>query len=216
MLERLGNFRQKFNRMVFNRVGDGPHLRGKIGRHRHGTESLIGADERMRKTVEAVSVRHNALALDVVQNFTNLLWSEFVMIQEGNEAGDGALKVDVVLPERIVGIDEESLSGQAHSLLAVSVWRSGTNVNVNSGTPERAASHAAKKPAVPASANPIDARFRPDDACLVAHVEKTADSFASVRTVVERAFVHVHPDKLVGRCGVEITRKLHRVGEGFL
>jgi hypothetical protein len=37
------------------------------------------------------------------------------MIQERNEAGDGALEIDVVLPERVVGVDEEGLGRQASS-----------------------------------------------------------------------------------------------------
>ncbi|MBV9339564.1 MAG: hypothetical protein JO159_01575 [Acidobacteria bacterium] len=31
------------------------------------------------------------------------------MVQEGNKTGDGALKVDVVFPERVVGINQQIL-----------------------------------------------------------------------------------------------------------
>jgi hypothetical protein len=31
------------------------------------------------------------------------------MIEKRNEVGDGPLKIDVVLPERVIGIDEECL-----------------------------------------------------------------------------------------------------------
>jgi hypothetical protein len=54
------------------------------------------------------------------------------MIQKRDEARDRPLKVDIVLPERIVGVDEEVLraiemvwKGQAYSLtrlLAASYW----------------------------------------------------------------------------------------------
>jgi hypothetical protein len=36
------------------------------------------------------------------------------MIQERDEASDGALEVDVVLPERVVGVDEEGLGHESY------------------------------------------------------------------------------------------------------
>ena len=46
------------------------------------------------------------------------------MVQKRDEAGDGALEVDVVFPERVVGVDEEGLRKQASGswLLALSFW----------------------------------------------------------------------------------------------
>ena len=35
------------------------------------------------------------------------------VIEVGDEAGDGALEVDVVLPEGVVGVDEQGLIGRA-------------------------------------------------------------------------------------------------------
>jgi hypothetical protein len=35
------------------------------------------------------------------------------MIQKGDEMRDGALEVDVIFPERVVGVDEQGLAGQA-------------------------------------------------------------------------------------------------------
>ena len=34
-----------------------------------------------------------------------------MVVQEGDEVGDGALEVDVVFPERVVGVDEQVLAG---------------------------------------------------------------------------------------------------------
>ncbi len=31
------------------------------------------------------------------------------MVQKRNEAGDGALEINVVFPERVVGVDQQSL-----------------------------------------------------------------------------------------------------------
>ena len=69
----------------------------------------------MREAVQAVAVLHDAFALDVVEHFAHLLGRKFVMIQKRDEARDRALEVDVVFPERVVGVDEEGLGGQASS-----------------------------------------------------------------------------------------------------
>jgi hypothetical protein len=46
------------------------------------------------------------------------------MIQKRDKASNGPLEVDVVLPERIVGVDEEGLGRQAFGswLLALGFW----------------------------------------------------------------------------------------------
>ena len=63
----------------------------------------------VRKTVLPVAMLHDALPLHIVQNFAHLLRRKFVMIQKRNKAGDGPLEIDVVLPQRVVGVDQESL-----------------------------------------------------------------------------------------------------------
>jgi hypothetical protein len=65
--------------------------------------------------VQSVAMSDDAFAFDIVESSANLLGRKFVMIEERNETRDGALEVNVVLPERVVGIDEESLAGQASS-----------------------------------------------------------------------------------------------------
>ncbi len=82
---------------------------GVTGRN---AQALKRIDQRVREAVQAVAVRDDAFALDVVEHFAHLLGRELVMIEKRNEARDGALEVDVVLPERVVGVDEEGL-GQA-------------------------------------------------------------------------------------------------------
>ena len=63
----------------------------------------------MREAVQSVAVSHDGLALHLVQHLAHLLGSVLVVIQERDEVGDGALKVDVVFPQRIVGIDQQRL-----------------------------------------------------------------------------------------------------------
>jgi hypothetical protein len=55
--------------------------------------------------MQAVAVSHNALALHVVEHFAHLLGRKLVVIEKRNEMLDGPLEIDVVLPERVVGVD---------------------------------------------------------------------------------------------------------------
>jgi len=107
--EGLGNLRQKFDGVVLNLVCETDDLFVKLRRDGHGAEPFEGIYESMGKAVETVSVLYYAFALDIVEDFADLFGLELVMVQEFNEACDGALKVDVVLPESVVGVDEESL-----------------------------------------------------------------------------------------------------------
>ena len=56
--------------------------------------------------------------LDTVEVAADLFGGVDAVIEVGDEAGDGALEVDVVFPERVVGVDEQSLIGCAASGLA--------------------------------------------------------------------------------------------------
>ena len=49
-------------------------------------------------------------AFDCVQSMTDFGRGVFVVIQVADECGDGALEIDVILPERVVSIDEERLA----------------------------------------------------------------------------------------------------------
>ena len=112
VLESFGHFGQNLDRMLGNGVGKTIDLRMQLGRNRLDAQTLKGIDESMRETVQSVAVFHDAFALDIVEHFAHLLGRELVMIQKRDETGDGALKVDVVFPERVVGVDEKGL-GQA-------------------------------------------------------------------------------------------------------
>jgi hypothetical protein len=69
----------------------------------------------MREAMQSVPMCHDALALHIVQNFADLLGRKLVMIQERNKLRNGALKVNIIFPERIVGVDEQGLRQQAFS-----------------------------------------------------------------------------------------------------
>ena len=63
----------------------------------------------MREAVQAVSMADYALALHIVQNRANLFGRIFVVVQKGYETSDGAFEIDVVFPQRVIGVDEQGL-----------------------------------------------------------------------------------------------------------
>src|SRR5271169_557626 len=80
------------------------------------TQPLERVDQGMRKAVQPVAMRDDALALHIVEHFAHLLRRKFVVIEKRNEAGDRPLKINVVFPERIVRVDEKGLGKQASGL----------------------------------------------------------------------------------------------------
>ena len=79
---------------------------------RGGAEALKAGDERAGEAGEAVAVGEDGFALDCVEGLAHFGGRVLVVVQIADEGGDGALEVDVVFPERIVGIDEQGLAGR--------------------------------------------------------------------------------------------------------
>jgi hypothetical protein len=69
-------------------------------------ELLETGDERVAEAMQAVAAGEDGRVLDAVEVATDLLGSVDAVIEIGDEAGNGALEVDVVFPERVVGVDE--------------------------------------------------------------------------------------------------------------
>ena len=76
-------------------------------------ELLEAGDEGAAEAVQAVAVGEDGGVLDAVEVAADLFGGVDAVIEVGDEAGDGALEVDVVLPEGIVGVDEQGLVGSA-------------------------------------------------------------------------------------------------------
>ena len=108
-MQGLRHFGQILDGLIGNGVGKAVNLSVQLRRDRFNAQAFEGVDQRMREAVQAIAMCHDAFALHVVEHFAHLLGRELVMIQKGNEAGDGPLEVNVVLPERVVGVDEEGL-----------------------------------------------------------------------------------------------------------
>jgi len=72
----------------------------------------------------------DAIALNVVEDAANLFGGVLLMIEERNELRDRAFKVNIVLPEGIVRVDEKRLGcqlagGKTHAVLcycAANFW----------------------------------------------------------------------------------------------
>ena len=76
-----------------------------------GAEALKAVDERTGEAGEAVAVGEDGFALAGVEGLADFGGGVLVVIEIADEGGDGALEVDVVFPEGVVGVDEEGLAG---------------------------------------------------------------------------------------------------------
>ena len=83
-----------------------------VGEGRVG-ELLEAGDERAAEAMQAVAVGEDGRVLDTVEVAADLFGSVDAVIEVGDEAGDGTLEVDVVLPEGVVCVDEQGLIGRA-------------------------------------------------------------------------------------------------------
>src|SRR5260370_12559549 len=63
----------------------------------------------MREAVQAVAVLDDGFSLHVVQHQANHLGRVLAMVEERYKLGDRPLEIDVVFPECVIGIDEQSL-----------------------------------------------------------------------------------------------------------
>ena len=109
ILQCFGNFGQDFHRMVGDGVGEAVNSRSC-------NSGVTGSAESARRyrpaRVQSCADRshvHDAFAFHLVQDLSHLFRRIFVVIQERDESRDRAFEVNVVLPERIVRIDEQVL-----------------------------------------------------------------------------------------------------------
>src|SRR5581483_76316 len=101
---------QDLDRMIGNGMSEAIDFLVQVRRERNDRQPLEGSCQRMSETVKAVAVSNDALPFDIIEDFANLLGTVFVMIEKGDEPADCPLEIDVVLPERVIGVDEQRLS----------------------------------------------------------------------------------------------------------
>src|SRR5579859_563502 len=109
VLERFGNAGDDLHRMLGDAEGKRADALAQLRREWLYAETLKGTAQRVGEAIEPVSMREDRFAFDLIEALAHLLRRELVMVQKGNEVGNRPLEVDVVLPERIIGVDEQRL-----------------------------------------------------------------------------------------------------------
>src|SRR5438445_12994590 len=100
--------------MLCDSVGEPVNRFVQGGSQRLDGELLEGLHQSMGEAMQAVTQTADAIELHVVQDFAHLLGSKFLMIDDRDEVGDRPLAVDVVLPYRVVVVDEQNLWRERH------------------------------------------------------------------------------------------------------
>ena len=70
-------------------------------------EAFEAGDEGFLEAGDAVAVGEDSFAFDFVELEADLGGGVFVVVEAGDEGGDGSFEIDIVFPEGVVGIDEE-------------------------------------------------------------------------------------------------------------
>jgi hypothetical protein len=112
ILQCLGNLGQQFDVMIGNRMRETANLLAQVRSDGIHAEPLKRMYQRMCKAVQSVAVLHDTFALHIVEHLAHLFGRKLVVIEKRNKLGDRPLKVDVIFPERIVSVDEQSLGIQ--------------------------------------------------------------------------------------------------------
>src|SRR6185312_13484921 len=81
----------------------------QLRRDRLFGKALKALDQRMREAVRPVTALQDRLALDLIQKCTDFMRRQVLMVQPLNEVGNGLVKVNIVFPERVVGVNEQGL-----------------------------------------------------------------------------------------------------------
>jgi hypothetical protein len=76
-------------------------------------QTFEGINQCVRKAVQSIAMLDDAFAFDFIQDVPDLGGRVLMMVQERDKVGDGALKVNVVFPERVVGVYEQVLRRRA-------------------------------------------------------------------------------------------------------
>ncbi len=106
------DLRQKFDLLLGDGIGEAYDAVALVLVHRFRAESFEARDKRAREAGQTVAVREDGFALDGVECLADFSGRVLVVVEVADEGGDGALEVDVVFPEGVVGVDEERLSAE--------------------------------------------------------------------------------------------------------
>lgn len=107
--QRFGDSRQQLDLVISDGLGEAGDALMLLRCHRGIGKLLKAVHQRAAKAVQPIAVGRNGGMLAVVQVFAHLLRSMDTVVQVGDKAGDGPLKVDIVLPQRVIGVEEQRL-----------------------------------------------------------------------------------------------------------
>src|SRR5581483_1331314 len=109
ILQGFRNSRQNLHRLFGNRARQSVNRFVKRRSDWFHRKLLKRHYQRMCKAAQPIPMGDDALALDFIQDFADFRRRPLALIQKRNKFRNCPLKIDIVFPERIVGIDQEIL-----------------------------------------------------------------------------------------------------------
>lgn len=107
----FGNVGQEFDLLIGDGLRKADDAIVFIGRDGAVGKLLEAGDERVTKTVKSVAASGDGGVFNVVETLADLLRAIDTVVEIGDEGCDGPLEVDIVLPQRVVCIDQQGLVG---------------------------------------------------------------------------------------------------------
>jgi len=109
VLQSFGDLRQKLHRLLRDGASESADGLVQTFTERLNRNSLKSLDQSVLKAVQPVTMADDALAFYVVENFADLSGCTLAVIQKRNKIGDSAFEINVIFPERVIGIDQQRL-----------------------------------------------------------------------------------------------------------
>ena len=109
--ERLGYPRQQLNLMMSDDIGE--TINSIMVLHAQGSlrQLLKTVCKRTPKAAQTITMSGDRSVLATVQVFANFCGGMDFMVEVRDKSGDRSLKVNIVLPQCVIGIDKQRLSG---------------------------------------------------------------------------------------------------------
>ena len=122
--EGSGHAVNQLNLLVGDGLSEADNAGVLLGRDGRGTELFEAGNQRLAEALQAVALRLNGCPFDLVEVLADLFGRVHAVVEVGDERGDGSLEVDVVLPQRVVGVEEQGPAGRLAGGLEVGVhWQ---------------------------------------------------------------------------------------------
>src|ERR1022692_2639946 len=135
IFEGFGNARDHFHGALEDAPGKRHH--GVQVRRADGAlrQVLVALLQVAGKVQGAVAVYAIVGLFDLIQYATHLWRRESGMVQESDKLLERALEVDIVLPERVVGVDQKELAGHRRGGLGARRKGTSNTASTSTGTP---------------------------------------------------------------------------------